>query len=73
MCKGIYQTAPCFDYKCQRNLFWEGLKLDMNKIRTTEKTFRIRNCCCLIHEPWTSEEIAEAWGLPKRKMEESEE
>ena len=45
----------------------------MDKIRMTEKTLRIKNCCCLIHEPWTSEEIAEVWGLPKKRVEQSEE
>ena len=35
----------------------------MHKIHLTEKALQIRNCCRLIHESWTSEEIAEAWGL----------
>jgi transcription initiation factor TFIIIB Brf1 subunit/transcription initiation factor TFIIB len=39
----------------------------------TDKALRIRNCCRLIREPWTSEEIAEAWGLRRRTVERSEE
>jgi len=45
----------------------------MDKIHMTEKAFRIRNCCRFINEPWTSEEIAEIWGLPKKRIEHSEE
>ena len=73
MCKQIHDATPCVNYKCSHNLFWEGLKLNTDKIRTTEKAFRIRNCCRFIKEPWTSEEIAEVWGLPKKKIEQSEE
>ena len=72
MCKQIHNTIPCLDYKCPHNLFWEGLKLNMAKIHMTEKTFRIKNCCCLIHEPWTSEEIATAWGLRTKGVQQSE-
>jgi hypothetical protein len=73
MCKQIHNATPCLNYKCSHNLFWEGLKLNTEKIRMTEKAFRIRNCCRCIKEPWSSEEIAEVWGLPKKKIEQSEE
>jgi hypothetical protein len=69
----MHNGTPCFDYKCPHNLFWEGLKLDMDKIQMTEKTFLIRNCCCLIHDPWTPEEIATAWGLTKKGVRRCEE
>jgi DNA-directed RNA polymerase sigma subunit (sigma70/sigma32) len=39
----------------------------------TDKALRIRNCCRLIREPWTSEEIAEAWGLRRGTVVQSEE
>jgi len=68
MCKERLETTPCLNYKCPSNLFWEGLKLNMDKIRLTEKALRIRNCCRLIHEPLTSEEIAEAWGLGRETV-----
>jgi hypothetical protein len=73
MCKQIRNATPCLNYKCSHNLFWEGLKLNTDKIRMTEKAFRIRNCCRCINEPWTSEEIAEVWGLPKKAVKHSEE
>ena len=73
MCKQIHNVTLCLNHKCPHNLFWEGLKLNTDKIRMTEKAFRIRNCCRFIREPWTSEEIAEVWGLPKKRVEHSEE
>ena len=73
MCNQIHSMTPCLNYKCSHNLFWEGLKLNTDNIRMTQKAFRIRNCCRFIKEPWTSEEIAEVWGLPKKKIEQSEE
>ena len=72
MCKELHNATPCLNYKCPHNLFWEALKLDMDKIHMTEKAFRIKNCCCLIHEPWTSEEIATAWGLTTKGVRQSE-
>jgi hypothetical protein len=45
MCRQMHNGTPCLDYKCLHNLFWEGLKLDMDKIQMTEKTSQIRNCC----------------------------
>ncbi len=65
MCKEKMETTPCLNYRCPHNLFWEGLKLNVRKIHVTAKARQIRNCCRLIHEPWTSEEIAEAWGLKR--------
>jgi len=73
MCNQIHGSTPCLNTQCSHNLFWDGLKLNVDKIRMTEKAFRIRNCCRFIKEPWTSEEIAEVWGLPKRRIEHSEE
>jgi len=72
MCKQMHNAAPCSNYKCPHNLFWERLKLNVDKIHMTEKTFRIRNCCCLIHEPWTPEEIAAAWGLTTKGIRQAE-
>jgi len=34
----------------------------------TDKALEIRNCCCLITSPWTSEEISDAWGLKKEQI-----
>ena len=73
MCKQIHNATPCLNYKCSHNLFWEGLELNTDKIRMTEKAFRIKNCCRCISEPWTSEEIAEVWGLPKKKVDQTAE
>ena len=73
MCKQIHNATPCLNTRCSHNLFWEGLRLNTGKIRMTEKAFRIRNCCRFIKEPWTSDEIAEVWGLPKKRVERSEE
>jgi hypothetical protein len=39
----------------------------------TDKALEIRNCCCLIMNPWTSEEISNAWGLTKKEIRRSEE
>jgi DNA-directed RNA polymerase sigma subunit (sigma70/sigma32) len=39
----------------------------------TDKALEIRNCCCSIIHPWTSEEISDAWGLPKEAIRRSEE
>jgi len=73
MCSQLLETKPCLNYTCPHNVFWEGLKLDRQRFHTTEKALRIKNCCCLIHEPWTSEEIAKLWGLKTRTIKRSEE
>jgi DNA-directed RNA polymerase sigma subunit (sigma70/sigma32) len=39
----------------------------------TDKALEIRNCCCLIIHPWTSEEICDAWGLTREGIRRSEE
>ena len=54
---------PCMDYKCPHNLFWKGLRLNPAKCRITDRSLEIKNCCCLIKEPWTPQEIREVWGL----------
>ncbi len=76
MCGGWLRRLnpePCANYKCRHNLFWEDLNLDKKKVRITPKALEIRNCCCLITKPWTSEEINEAWGLTKESVIRSEE
>jgi hypothetical protein len=72
MCKRWFDPVPCKDYKCPHNLFWENLKLTNRKMQMTNKAFHIKNCCCLIREPWTSKEIGEAWGMTKKKIGECE-
>jgi DNA-directed RNA polymerase sigma subunit (sigma70/sigma32) len=57
---------------CPHNLFWEGLELNLNKIQITDKALEIRNCCCLIHEPWTKDEIGDIWGLTRKRVEQCE-
>ena len=64
MCRRWIDSEPCVNYKCPHNLFWEGLKLNLAKIKITKKALEIGNCCCLIHEPWAPEEIGTVWGLP---------
>ncbi len=39
----------------------------------TDKALEIRNCCCEIIQPWTSEEIGDAWGLTGKAIRCSEE
>ena len=73
MCSQLLETKPCLNYRCPHNLFWEGLKLNKQKVHMTDKALHIRNCCRLIREPWTSEEIGEAWGLRRSTVERSEE
>ncbi len=76
MCGGWHRRLnpePCVNYKCPHNLFWDALNLDREKVRITPKTLEIRNCCCLITRPWTSEEINEAWGLATESVTRSEE
>ena len=73
MCSKLLETKPCLNSRCPHNLFWEGLKLNRQRVHMTDKALRIRNCCRLIREPWTSEEIAEVWGLRRSTVERSEE
>jgi DNA-directed RNA polymerase sigma subunit (sigma70/sigma32) len=68
MCRGRINSEPCVNYKCPHNLFWEGLKLNLNRIHITSKALEIRNCCCLISESWASEEIGDIWGLTEEKI-----
>jgi DNA-directed RNA polymerase sigma subunit (sigma70/sigma32) len=39
----------------------------------TDKALEIRNCCCLITNPWTPEAISDAWGLTREGIRRSEE
>ena len=73
MCIELLFDLPCTNFKCSNNLFWEDLKLNREKIRMTDKALEIRNCCCLIMNPWTSEEISNAWGLTREEIRRSEE
>ena len=73
MCIELLFDLPCTNFKCFNNLFWEDLKLNREKIRMTDKALEIRNCCCLIMNPWTSEEISNAWGLTREEIRRSEE
>jgi len=61
-------SGPYLDYKWPRNLFWERLKLNGNKINITVKAFEIRHCCCLMREPWAPEEIGDIWGLTRKRI-----
>jgi len=51
------------NYQCPHNLFWKGLNLNPKKFKITDRSLEIGNCCCLINEPWSAEEIREVWGL----------
>jgi hypothetical protein len=73
MCIELLFDLPCTNFKCSNNLFWEDLKLNREKIRMTDKALEIRNCCRLIMNPWTSEEISNAWGLTREEIRRSEE
>jgi hypothetical protein len=73
MCIELLFDLPCTNFKCSNNLFWEDLKLNREKIRMTDKALEIRNCCCLIMNPWTSEEISNAWGFTREEIRRSEE
>ena len=68
MCKELLFDLPCTNFKCSNNLFWEDLKLNRENIRMTDKALEIKNCCCLIMSPWTSEEIGNAWGLTREEI-----
>lgn len=72
MCKKWLNSDPCMNTSCPHNLFWEGLELNLNKIQITDKALEIRNCCCLIDEPWTKEEIGDVWGLTRKRIEQCE-
>ncbi len=72
MCTALSFDLYCTNFKCSSNLFWEDLKLNREKIWMTDKALEIRNCCCLIMNPWTSEEISNAWGLTRRRIRQCE-
>jgi DNA-directed RNA polymerase sigma subunit (sigma70/sigma32) len=73
MCRRWSDFEPCTNFKCPNNLFWEDLKLNREKIWMTDKALEIRNCCCLIMNPWTSGEISNVWGLTNEEIRRSEE
>jgi hypothetical protein len=56
------------DYQCSHNLFWKGLRLNPDKFKITNRSLEIGNCCCLINEPWTAEEIGAVWGVAMGKI-----
>jgi GTPase SAR1 family protein len=72
MCTALSFDLYCTIFKCPHNLFWEELNLEREKIQMTDKALEIRNCCCLIMNPWTSEEISNAWGLTREEIRRSE-
>ena len=72
MCRRWNDSEPCMDTRCSHNLFWEGLNLNLDKIHMTHKALLIGNCCCLIGEPWTAEEIGDIWGLTKKRIRQCE-
>ena len=73
MCIELFFNLPCMNFKCSNNLFWEDLKLNRKQVQMTDKALEIRNCCCLIMSPWTSEEIGNAWGLTRGEIRRYEE
>ena len=72
MCRRRSHSEPCMNYRCPHNLFWEGLRLNLDKIHITDKALEIGNCCCLINEPWTAGEIANVWGITEQRVKQSE-
>jgi hypothetical protein len=72
MCTILSLDLYCTNFKCPHNLFWEELSLDREKMQMTDKALEIRNCCCKIIDPWTPEEISNAWGLTKEEIGRSE-
>ena len=68
MCRKRLAPKPCMNYKCSHNLFWRGLRLNPDKFKITNGSLEIGNCCCLINEPWTTEEIREVWGLTMERI-----
>ena len=73
MCTERFFDSPCMNFKCPNNLFSKDLKLNRSRIKMTDRAVEIRNCCRLIMNPWTSNEISNAWGLPKEQIRRSEE
>jgi hypothetical protein len=73
MCRTWSDFEPCMNFKCTSNLFWKDLKLNREKIQMTDKALEIRNCCRLVMNPWTSEEISDAWGLTREEIRRYEE
>ena len=72
MCTILSLDLYCTNFRCPHNLFWEELRLDREKMQMTDKALEIRNCCCKIIDPWTPEEISNAWGLTKEEIGRSE-
>ena len=68
MCRRQLPPKPCMNNKCPHNLFWKGLSLNHEKFKITNRSLERGNCCCLINEPWTAEEIREVWGLTMEKI-----
>ena len=73
MCTERLFDSPCMNFKCPNNLFAKDLKLNRNRIKMTDRAVEIGNCCRLIMNPWTSNEIGNAWGLTKEQIRRSEE
>lgn len=73
MCTELLFDSPCMNFKCPNNLFSKDLKLNRDRIKMTDRAREIRNCCCLIVNPWTSDEISNAWGLRNEQIRRSEE
>jgi len=73
VCIELLFDLPCTNFKCSNNLFWEDSKLNRENIQMTDRALEIRNCCCLIMNPWTSEEISDAWGLKREQIRRYEE
>jgi len=69
MCRKRLAPKPCMNYECPHNLFWKGLRLNPEKFKITNRSLEIGNCCCLINEPWTAEEIGEYKSIKKSQQE----
>ena len=63
MCRRWLAPKPCMNYQCPHNLFWKGLNLNPENFKITNRALEIGNCCCLINEPWSAEEIKEVLGV----------
>ena len=72
MCRRWSSFEPCMNCRCPHNLFWVGLRLNLDKIHITDKALEVGNCCCLINEPWTVEQIANIWGITEQSVKRSE-
>jgi hypothetical protein len=68
MCGRRLAPKPCMNYQCPHNLFWKGLNLNPENFKITNRALEIGNCCWLINEPWSEEDIREAWGLPTENI-----